>query len=210
MKTFLLHRASIALVAFLLTAAPLYAQDTTSIPADDLDEERVSENDMRSEDLVQVVLSREDLSMLATALEAAGLAESLAGEGPYTVFAPTNEAFEQLPEGTLDQLLMPENRNQLAAILTYHVVPNAALAAGVKSMDETSTLFGEPVSVSTSGDQVMVNDANVTETDIQASNGVIHVIDTVLLPPAPMQQDQMQQDSTEMEKAPDTTGRRNQ
>ena len=136
------------------------------------------------EDIVRVVLSRDDFSTFATALEAAGLVENLASPGPYTVFAPTNEAFEQLPEGTLDELLKPENRNQLAAILTYHVVPQAAMAADVADMTEAQTLLGVPVEISGSGEKVMVNDATVVEVDIQASNGVLHVIDTVLLPPS--------------------------
>ena len=208
MKTTLLNRIGIALTALFFAAAPLYAQDTTQAAPP-------SEEGMQSgDDIVQVVLSRDDFSTLATALEAAGLIENLSGPGPYTVFAPTNEAFEKLPEGTVDELLKPENRNQLAAILTYHVVPNEAMAADVTSMTEASTLLGAPLEISTSGDEVMVNDATVTETDIEASNGVIHVIDTVLLPPSPDQQGQgqMQEDTgemEEMEEESDTTGSQN-
>ena len=213
MKTTLLNRFGIALVALFFAAAPLYAQDTTDTmtepPPADPGMETQSE-----EDIVAIASSRDDLSTLVSAIEAAGLAESLQGEGPYTVFAPTNEAFEKLPEGTLDELLKPENANQLSAILTYHVVPQEAMAADVASMTEASTLLGAPLSISASGDQVMVNDATVTETDIPASNGVIHVVDTVLLPPSPDQQgtgtmeedsDMMEEDS-DMEEMEDTTG----
>ena len=214
MKTTLLNRIGIALTALFFAAAPLYAQDTTET---DMPEEGMEEMGS-GDDIVQVVLSRDDFSTLATALEAAGLVENLSGPGPYTVFAPTNEAFEKLPEGTLDELLKPENRDQLAAILTYHVVPQEAMAADVASMTEASTLQGTPVEISASGEEVMVNDATVTETDIEASNGVIHVVDTVLLPPASDQQGQMQEDTGDMEEGDmedmeedsDTTGIQNQ
>ena len=213
MKTTFFNRFGIALVALFFAAAPLFAQDTTDTMEEPPAEESMDTQNESGETIVALASSRDDLSTLVSAIEAAGLAESLSGEGPFTVFAPTNEAFEKLPEGTLDELLKPENANQLSAILTYHVVPQEALAADVASMTEASTLLGAPLSISANGDEVMVNDATVEETDIAASNGVIHVIDTVLLPPSPDQQGQggdtgdmeMEEDS-DMEEMEDTTG----
>jgi len=105
------------------------------------------------------------------------------GGGPFTVFAPTDEAFAKLPAGTVENLLKPENKEQLVAILTYHVVPGKVMAADVVKLKEAKTVNGNMVDIKTKGDAVMVNDAKVTATDISASNGVIHVIDTVILPP---------------------------
>lgn len=211
MKTTFFNRFGIALVALFFAAAPLYAQEEEETVEPPAEEESMEMEEESGETIVALASSRDDLSTLVSAIEAAGLAEALSGEGPFTVFAPTNEAFEKLPEGTLEELLKPENANQLSAILTYHVVPQEALAADVASMTEASTLLGAPVSISAEGDAVMVNDATVTETDIEASNGVIHIIDTVLLPPSPDQQGQggdtgeMEEDS-DMEEMEDTTG----
>ena len=212
MKTTFFNRFGIALVALFFAAAPLYAQEEETVEPP-VEEEAMEMEEESGETIVALASSRDDLSTLVSAIEAAGLAESLSGEGPFTVFAPTNEAFEALPEGTLDELLKPENANQLSAILTYHVVPQEAMAADVASMTEASTLLGAPVSISAEGDAVMINDATVTEADIAASNGVIHVIDTVLLPPSPDQQGQggdtgemeMEEDD-DMEEMEDTTG----
>jgi len=122
--------------------------------------------------------------MSATAaLKAAGLVDTLKSSGPFTVFAPTDEAFAKLPAGTVENLLKPENKDQLAAILTYHVVPGKVMAADVVKLDEAATVNGKMIDVSVAGDKVMANDATVTKTDIEASNGVIHVIDSVILPP---------------------------
>jgi uncharacterized surface protein with fasciclin (FAS1) repeats len=134
-------------------------------------------------DIVDTAVEAGQFTTLAAALEAAGLVETLKGDGPFTVFAPTDEAFAKLPDGTVETLLMPENRDQLTAILTYHVVPGSVMAADVVALDEAETVNGEMVNISTSGDSVMVNDATVTAADIMASNGVIHVIDSVILPP---------------------------
>jgi len=120
---------------------------------------------------------------LASANPAAGLVDTLKGDGPFTVFAPTDEAFAKLPAGTVENLLKPENKDQLVAILTYHVVPGKVEAAEVVTMDEAKTVNGEMVDIKVKGDTAMVNDAKVTKTDIAASNGVIHVIDTVIMPP---------------------------
>lgn len=133
-------------------------------------------------DLVDVAVEG-DFGTLVTALEAAGLVETLKSDGPFTVFAPTEEAFAALPEGTLEELLQPENRDQLTAILTYHVVPGEVTSSEVVELSSAETVQGGELNISTEGQTVMINDASVVETDIQASNGVIHVIDSVLMPP---------------------------
>jgi len=133
--------------------------------------------------IVETAVEAGKFGTLTKALGAAGLVETLKGKGPFTVFAPTDEAFAKLPAGTLESLLKPENKDQLTAILTYHVVPGAVKAADVMKLDEAKTVNGQKVTVKTSGDTVMINDAKVTATDIAASNGVIHVIDTVIMPP---------------------------
>src|SRR6185312_10924892 len=116
---------------------------------------------------------------LAAALKAADLVATLKGPGPFTVFAPTDEAFAKLPAGTVEDLLKPENKAKLTAILTYHVVSGAVKADQVTKMDEAKTLNGAAVKVSTNDGKVMINDATVVKADIEASNGVIHVIDKV-------------------------------
>ena len=121
---------------------------------------------------------------MTTAINAAGLTATLEGPGPFTVFAPTDAAFAALPPGTVENLLKPENKSQLVAILTYHVVPGAVTSADVVKLTEAKTVNGNTVAVHTTGKSVMVNNAHVVTTDIAASNGVIHVIDGVLLPPS--------------------------
>ncbi len=132
--------------------------------------------------IVEVAQGNADFSTLVAAITAAGLAETLSGEGPFTVFAPTNAAFEALPEGLLEKLLLPENKEVLVQILTYHVVGAKVMAADVTAGDVT-TVEGSTFAVTTEGG-VKVNTANVTSTDIAASNGVIHVIDAVIVPPS--------------------------
>ena len=133
-------------------------------------------------DIVDTAVAAGDFTTLATALEAAGLVETLKGEGPYTVFAPTDAALEALPPGTLDQLLAdPE---ALADVLLYHVVEGEVLVVDVVGLDSATTVQGSDVTITVEGESVRVNDALVTMTDITASNGVIHVIDGVLLPPS--------------------------
>lgn len=135
--------------------------------------------------LVDIAASNEDFSTLVAAVRAAGLVETLQGEGPFTVFAPTNAAFAKLPEGTVDNLLKPENRKQLISILTYHVVPGRVMAEDVVKLEEAKTVQGSDVAISVSKEKgVSINDAMVVATDIEASNGIIHVIDNVILPPA--------------------------
>ena len=119
---------------------------------------------------------------LVAAVKAAGLVDALTGPGPFTVFAPTDAAFAKLPPGTLENLLKPENKDQLRKILTYHVVSGQVTAKDVLKLDSAKTLEGGSLMIHSGNGAVMVNNAHVTKTDIAASNGVIHVIDTVLLP----------------------------
>lgn len=133
-------------------------------------------------DIVDTAVSAGQFETLAAALSAAGLVDTLKGEGPFTVFAPTDEAFAKLPDGTVESLLKAENRDQLTAILTYHVVPGAVTADQVVNLSEAGTVNGQALAISLVDSNVMVNDATVIATDIMASNGVIHVIDSVILP----------------------------
>lgn len=131
--------------------------------------------------VVAIAAGNPDFSTLVTAVKAADLAETLSGAGPFTVFAPTNAAFDKLPKGTVEDLLKPENKAKLAAILTYHVVAGKVLAADVKT-GMVKTVQGTDLDVKVTTAGVTVNDAKVVKTDIVGSNGVIHVIDTVVLP----------------------------
>jgi len=132
--------------------------------------------------IVEIAAGDPTFSTLVTAVKAAGLAETLSGTGPFTVFAPTNEAFAALPKGTLDNLLKPANRDALRKVLTYHVVPGDLMAKDLRS-GKVATVEGGSVTVLVNSTGVKVNDANVAKADIDAKNGVIHVIDRVLLPP---------------------------
>jgi uncharacterized surface protein with fasciclin (FAS1) repeats len=136
-----------------------------------------------NQDIVDTAVGAGQFKTLAAALQAAGLVDTLKGRGPFTVFAPTDAAFAKLPAGTVESLLRPENKAKLTAILTYHVVPGAVKAEQVTKLDEAKTVNGAMVKVSTDHGKVMINNANVVKADIPASNGVIHVIDTVILPP---------------------------
>ncbi len=141
-----------------------------------------SEYGMKADkNIVQIAQANSDFSTLVAALVAADLVPVLEGQGPFTVFAPTNEAFAKLPAGTLESLLLPENKDKLAAILTYHVIPGKVLAADVTTM-MAKTVNGKDIDIQVNGSNVTVNNATVVKTDIVGTNGVIHVIDTVLLP----------------------------
>ncbi len=167
MRTF--NFALPALVAAAVFAAPLsaqYAQPET-------------ESD---KNIVEVAAEAGTFTTLLAAAEAAGLVEVLSGEGPLTVFAPTDEAFAKLPEGTVEALL--EDTDALRAILTYHVVPGRVMAADVVQLERAQTVQGAYVQIRTYGESVRINDATVVAADVEASNGVIHVIDTVILPPS--------------------------
>ena len=135
----------------------------------------------RKTDIVETALAANNFSTLAAALGAAGLIETLKNEGPFTVFAPTDAAFAKVPQQTLDDLLQPENKNKLAAILTYHVVPGKVNSHEVIAMNSATTLQGQKLNISRQ-DGVTINEANVIVTDVEATNGVIHVIDSVLIP----------------------------
>jgi transforming growth factor-beta-induced protein len=135
-----------------------------------------------SETIVEVAAGNPSFSTLVTAVKAAGLAETLSGNGPFTVFAPTNEAFAALPKGTLEKLLKPENRDLLKKVLTYHVVPGDLMAKDLRS-GQVTTVAGSAVAIKVQNEKVSVNNADVVKADVDAKNGVIHVIDKVLLPP---------------------------
>jgi uncharacterized surface protein with fasciclin (FAS1) repeats len=136
----------------------------------------------KGKDIVDTAVAAGQFKTLAAALQAAGLVDTLKGAGPFTVFAPTDEAFAKLPAGTVENLLKPENKEKLTAILTYHVVPGKVLAAEVVKMNSAKTVNGQNIRIASGKDGVTVDNAKVTKTDIVCSNGVIHVIDSVILP----------------------------
>jgi uncharacterized surface protein with fasciclin (FAS1) repeats len=143
----------------------------------------ISTQDNDHHDIVSIAQDTENLSTLVAAIQAAELVDVLKGDGPFTVFAPTNEAFEALPDGTLESLLMPENRDQLVEILTYHVVPGEVMSGDLSDGMMAETVEGSEVTISLSDYGAKVNGANIEAADIEASNGVVHVIDAVILPP---------------------------
>jgi uncharacterized surface protein with fasciclin (FAS1) repeats len=151
-------------LAFLALATPAFAAD---------------------KDIVDTAVSAGDFKTLVAAVKAAGLVDTLKGEGPFTVLAPTDEAFAKLPEGTVEKLLKPENKEKLASILKYHVIPSKAMATDVVKLygKTVKSVEGGMIKVSVDGDTVKVNNAKVIKTDITCSNGVIHVIDSVIMPP---------------------------
>ncbi|MCX8156090.1 MAG: fasciclin domain-containing protein [Verrucomicrobiae bacterium] len=175
MKTTRILPVAMLTVAFTLTPAlradNCSASQATSSPA----------ASTAARDLVAVAAGADNFKTLVAAIKAAGLVETLQGKGPFTVFAPTDEAFAKLPPGTVENLLKPENRDKLIAVLKYHVVPGKVTAADVKTM-EAKTAQGQPVQIKVTSDGVMVDNARVVKTDILADNGVIHVIDSVILP----------------------------
>ncbi|MFC1236289.1 fasciclin domain-containing protein [Vibrio sp. F74] len=137
---------------------------------------------MMKKDIVDVAVENGSFNTLVAAVQAAGLVDTLKSDGPFTVFAPTDEAFAKLPAGTVETLLKPENKDKLIAILTYHVVPGKVMAADVVKLTSAKTVQGQKVTIKVMGSKVMVDNANVIATDVAASNGVIHVIDSVILP----------------------------
>ncbi len=168
MKNVLLVTKSLALACALFIAPQSFAADSYAKAP--------------TADIVDTAVAAGSFKTLAAALTAADLVDTLKGKGPFTVFAPTDEAFSKLPAGTVENLLKPENKAKLVSILTYHVVAGSVMAADVVKLKEATTVQGGKVSIMLHGADVMVNDANVVKTDIQASNGVIHVIDKVLMP----------------------------
>lgn len=134
--------------------------------------------------ILELTSETESLSTLATAVEAADLEATFQSEGPYTFFAPTNEAFEDLPEGVFNELLKPENKEKLVAVLTYHVIPGEVMSDDITKRMNAKTVQGSNASVKSNGESVMIENAEVVKADINASNGVVHVIDEVILPPS--------------------------
>lgn len=159
-----MKRIGFALVALLLTVSFASVASATS------------------KDIVDTAVAAGDFKTLAAALQAAGLVDTLKGAGPFTVFAPTDAAFAKLPAGTVQDLLKPENKQKLIAILTYHVVAGDVTSKQVVKLTEAKTVEGQDVKITTKDGKVMINNADVVKADIQCSNGVIHVIDQVLLP----------------------------
>jgi len=170
--------ASIA-VSLLLASAPLAVQ---AAPAKQAAKPTTTTTATAKSTIVETAVAAGSFKTLVAAVQAAGLVETLNGAGPFTVFAPTDEAFAKLPAGTLEMLLKPENKAKLASILTYHVVPGAVKAADVVKLKTAGSVNGQRVDIKVDGGKVTVDGANVVTTDIACSNGVIHVIDTLILP----------------------------
>jgi len=166
------------LVSLLFVAAIVLATSTTALSAD----EECAVGTPQQSDIVDTAVAAGDFSTLAAALKAADLVKTLKGKGPFTVFAPTDKAFGKLPKGTLEDLLKPENKGKLASILTYHVVPGKVMAADVVKLNSAKTVQGSKVRIKVKNGKVKVDGATVVKTDIECSNGVIHVIDAVILP----------------------------
>ena len=164
--TNMLKKTTLAVLSIFCLAAPVVRAD-----------------DAPKKNIVETAVAAGSFNTLVAAVKAAGLVETLSGAGPFTVFAPTDDAFAKLPAGTLDDLLKPENKEKLAGILTYHVVAGKVMAADVKT-GEVATVNGAKAKLKVSEDGVTIDKAKVVKTDIATSNGVIHVIDAVILPPA--------------------------
>ncbi len=176
------NRVSLALTAMLAItgfSGMTYAEEVAKTNASY--ESGRNETNTKTGDIVTVAAASGRFKTLCAALKAAGLVETLQGTGPFTVFAPTDEAFAKLPKGTLDELLMPENKKKLAGILTYHVLSGKVMAADVKTM-KAKTVNGQSLDVMVEDGKVTVDKAKVIMADVPASNGVIHAIDTVLMP----------------------------
>ena len=164
--------------------APMAAAPAEPAPAEPMAEAPAPEEPAapQEKDIVDTAAAAGQFTTLVKAIQEAGLTETLKGPGPFTVFAPTDEAFAKLPAGKLDELLKPENKAKLTALLQYHVVPGEVKAADVATMKKAKTVNGKQLKIKAKDDQVMINNAKVVSTDIDATNGVIHVIDTVLMP----------------------------
>lgn len=158
-------------LVFAMIQISIFAASKTQMPA-------------ATQDIVEIASGNQQFGTLVTALKAAGLVDALKGEGPFTVFAPTNDAFNKLPAGTIEELLKPENNDKLVDILTYHVYPGNVLAADVMKLNgkEVKMLNGKPAKIEVKNGSVFIDGAKVITTDIMAKNGVIHVIDTVMMP----------------------------
>jgi len=162
------------------TEAPAAEPEPTAIP----EPTATPEPEVMEMDIVDTAVADGRFTTLVAAVTAAELVDTLKGEGPFTVFAPTDDAFATLPEGTVESLLLPENKQALTDILLYHVVSGKVLAADVVNLESAATVLGKDVAIKVEDGKVYINDAEVVITDIETSNGVIHVIDSVILPPA--------------------------
>ncbi|MCG8322797.1 MAG: fasciclin domain-containing protein [Cytophagales bacterium] len=138
----------------------------------------------QSKDIVDLAAGNDNLKTLVAAVKAGGLVDVLKSDGPFTVFAPTDQAFAALPEGTLESLLKPENKDQLASILKYHVVAGKVKSSDLSNGQKAATVQGEKVGVSIKNGKVKIDDAQVVMADVEAKNGIVHVIDKVILPPS--------------------------
>lgn len=167
-----MKKLGIVTMLMMLVIASSFVPKTTSIHETEVDA-----------DIVELAMSQDFLSTLVAAVKAGDLVETLKGDGPFTVFAPTNDAFAKLPAGTVENLLKPENKAQLVKILTYHVVPGKVMAADLKNGQMPKTVEGSSIKVTLMDGKAMINNATVTKADIEADNGVVHVIDTVIMPP---------------------------
>jgi uncharacterized surface protein with fasciclin (FAS1) repeats len=164
-------------MAFSIVAGPVAAGSATK-EGKDMETSQATQ----TPDIVATAVAAGSFKTLAGALQAAGLVETLKGKGPFTVFAPTDDAFAKLPKGTVETLLKPENKEKLASVLTYHVVPGSVLAKDVVGLKSAKTVNGQSLTVVVKEGKVSIDGANVIKTDILCSNGVIHVIDSVVLP----------------------------
>jgi transforming growth factor-beta-induced protein len=174
----LLVAVSLVLAACAPAATPTPAPEPTAMP------EPTATPEPELADIVDTAVADGRFTTLVAAVEAAGLVETLKGEGPFTVFAPTDDAFAALPEGTVESLLLPENKQALTDILLYHVVAGKVMAADVTGLESATTVLGKDIAIKVDMGNVYINDAQVIITDIETSNGVIHVIDAVILPPS--------------------------
>jgi len=181
MKSLAYRSLFVVAVVSLLSLATTFAAEKRKDRQKNIVETTVADKD-KPKNIVETAVAAGDFKTLAAALKAADLVKTLEGKGPFTVFAPTDAAFAKLPKGTLEDLLKPENKAKLTAILTYHVVPGKVMAADVVKLSKAKTVQGSEVTIKVDGDKVMVDNANVTKTDIKCENGVIHVIDAVMLP----------------------------
>lgn len=185
MKRFTTALSLMLVALFVLAAcAPAATPEPTAIPEPTTAPEPTAEPTLAPLDIVDTAIADGRFTTLVAAVQAAELVETLKGEGPFTVFAPTDDAFAALPEGTLESLLLPENKQTLTDILLYHVVAGKVMAADVAGLSSATTVLGEDVTVKVDMGNVYINEAKVIITDIETSNGVIHVIDAVILPPA--------------------------
>ena len=167
------------LVSAVAIGAGAYATQVAPTPALADHHEK---SDAAKKDVVDTAVAACQFKTLDAALQAGGLIDTLKGDGPFTVFAPTDEAFAKLPAGTVETLLKPENKEKLVAILKYHVVPGNVTSSQVAGMSEAKTVEGKSVKIKAADGKVMIDNATVTKADVAAKNGVIHVVDTVLIP----------------------------